>query len=959
MQQLSDTDARAIAGAVSVPIHLSHSARRFAAALILLLFTAATASAQTQVIDFENLAEGKIVSELASANGYGGITVKGTNPGCPARNAAVIYASSCPGGCTGDDEDLGTPNASFGGPGIGAGGQAGSPFANDTALGNVLIVQQGCSTLDTDPVTEPRDHGGNTTLLLTFPTPVSISRFTALDVETSESLVIEFLDEAGTVVSRVNAPATGNNGVAEVPVSAVDVLGMRVLRQGSGALDDILFTPAASADLELAKSVDNPAPDSGATVVFTIALTNQGPDDATDIRIEDRMPAGLTFVEYVGAGTVVTRPGSFEIAIDALAVGETAVGTLTARVETGQPIENIVEVMAAQPMDPDSTPGNGDTSEDDWASAAVTPGNTSGGGDGGIESNGDMATQLARRLFNRRQDARAARALLAAPAPVPFVPALAKGERVYGVASDEIANIIPVEGPQLSRAFQVSPTDLLDFTNATSVLAVDYVRLDGRRMAAIFTATSPSGELYDHTKVTCDRLGGGMLSDVRIVNVGGHPFVLSKLHQPNGDIDYAISFVAYRQGDRYTIDSRFASEEYTVPAGIDDVINMQVWSVAPDYTEALLADLLARLEQRGTVVYANGANQAPQLFVMDGVYRQGRLSLRLANRIGQTEVKLHGSFALSESDADRHFRTPFERIVTVPAPAPNEAFSTIELEVGAIYDAVLFVEHEASRSHDQIYHADGPWSFAAAGTSTVEDFATHGYAQPFDAGRYVIERGGTLEGDVTDWASLFRYLRPNGEPVDLSAYQNLSFSAYGEGTVRLVVEKAGIDTWDQFGYTFELTPDPKTFVVDFSELRRQLVQGEPFDAGDVTLLAFYVLGNGQTSTPFTIHVEHLSFGLDGAEGLDRSTPLAFSLDQNFPNPFNPTTEIAFTLSEASEVRLTVYDMLGREMAVLVDGLQPAGRNVVSFEARDLPSGLYLYRIETPKGETGRLMSLLK
>lgn len=921
------------------------------------LLTVGGSFAQFQVIDFENLLEGQIVRTLTASGGYGDITVFGDNPGC-AANAAVIYATTCPDGCSGGDDDLGTPNETFGGPGIGAGGEAGSAYPNDVHLGNVLIVQQGCGTLNTDPVLDPSDHGGNSTIRLDFPTPVSITGFTALDVETHESMVVEFLDARGAVVSTVTPPATGDNGKVSVAANADDIRTMWISRRGSGAIDNIIFTPAASADLEIIKTVDNPAPDSGATVVFTITLTNEGPDEATGIRIEDRMPEGLVYVDYAGDGTVVLGASSFEIAIDALAAGASVTGTLTARVETMRPIENVVEVMAADQPDPDSTPGNGDTSEDDWASAAVTPGSTSGGGDGGIESNGNMASQLAQRLFARRQDAQAARALRAAPEPVPFHAHSLKGERVYGLAADNVAGIIPEEGPQFSRAFEVSPVDLLDFTNATSVLAVDYVRLDGRRMAAIFTATSASGELYDHTKVTCDRLGGGMLSDVRTVAVNGHPFILSKLHQPNGEIDYAISFVVYRQGDRYTIDSRFAPREYDVPDGIDEVINMQIWSVAPEFTQTLLSDVLGRLEQRGDVAYTNDDTRAPGVFVVDGTYRQGTLRLRIANRVGPTQLTLRGSLAMTESDADERIRTRFERTITLPAPSPDAPYATVDVEVGAVYDAAFFVEHDASDSYDQIYYADGPWSFAAGEQTTVDGFATHGFRQVFVDDRYVVERGGTLNGAVTDWASLFRYLRPNGEPVDLSDYGNLSFSAYGEGLVRLVIEKAGIDTWDQFGYTFELSPEPTTHQINFADLRRNLGEGDAFDAHDVTLLAFYALGDGNTAKPFSIHIEHLSFGLDGMDA-PAGLPLDFGLEQNYPNPFNPTTEIAFMLSEASDVRLAVYDILGREVAVLLDGLQPAGRNTVAFEANNLPSGLYLYRIETPKGETAKLMNLMK
>ena len=110
---------------------------------ILIVFTAWSeqeAVAQTQVIDFEQYETGEILTYVAGSEGYSGIAVSATHPACPTRNAAIIFDSSCPGGCTGGDDDLGTPNASFGGPGTGTGGAAGSGYENDTALGNLLVV---------------------------------------------------------------------------------------------------------------------------------------------------------------------------------------------------------------------------------------------------------------------------------------------------------------------------------------------------------------------------------------------------------------------------------------------------------------------------------------------------------------------------------------------------------------------------------------------------------------------------------------------------------------------------------------------------------------------------------------------------------------------------------------------------------------------------------------------------
>ena len=69
--------------------------------------------------------------------------------------------------------------------------------------------------------------------------------------------------------------------------------------------------------------------------------------------------------------------------------------------------------------------------------------------------------------------------------------------------------------------------------------------------------------------------------------------------------------------------------------------------------------------------------------------------------------------------------------------------------------------------------------------------------------------------------------------------------------------------------------------------------------------------------------------------------------KNYPNPFNPNTTISFTLPEAMNVNLAVYDRLGREVQVLLDESLPAGSHSVEFVADGLPSGIYFYRIKTP------------
>jgi hypothetical protein len=92
---------------------------------------------------------------------------------------------------------------------------------------------------------------------------------------------------------------------------------------------------------------------------------------------------------------------------------------------------------------------------------------------------------------------------------------------------------------------------------------------------------------------------------------------------------------------------------------------------------------------------------------------------------------------------------------------------------------------------------------------------------------------------------------------------------------------------------------------------------------------------------------------------DVETASEFKLEQNYPNPFNPSTVVGFRLSVVGDTRLTVYDILGREVAVLVDGFLPAGAHQVSFDASGLASGIYMYRLESAGQSLTRRMILIK
>jgi hypothetical protein len=92
---------------------------------------------------------------------------------------------------------------------------------------------------------------------------------------------------------------------------------------------------------------------------------------------------------------------------------------------------------------------------------------------------------------------------------------------------------------------------------------------------------------------------------------------------------------------------------------------------------------------------------------------------------------------------------------------------------------------------------------------------------------------------------------------------------------------------------------------------------------------------------------------------DRDAPFATALAQNFPNPFNPSTVVRFQVGTQDLASLRVYDLLGREVAVLVNDVMPAGEHTVTFDASNLASGVYVYRLIVGAEVHTKRMTLIK
>ncbi len=155
----------------------------------------------------------------------------------------------------------------------------------------------------------------------------------------------------------------------------------------------------------------------------------------------------------------------------------------------------------------------------------------------------------------------------------------------------------------------------------------------------------------------------------------------------------------------------------------------------------------------------------------------------------------------------------------------------------------------------------------------------------------------------------------------------------------------------------ELEPNESSNIVVTADIRGELCPADPGVIQDqMTVEAEIEFGGPYwDGTVVTLAVNFVN---DAAEH-ENTLPTAYALHQNFPNPFNPTTNLRFDLVEAQNVRLMVYNILGQEVARLVDGRMEAGFHEVHFDASMMSSGVYFYRIETEAFTSMKKMVLVK
>jgi hypothetical protein len=228
---------------------------------------------------------------------------------------------------------------------------------------------------------------------------------------------------------------------------------------------------------------------------------------------------------------------------------------------------------------------------------------------------------------------------------------------------------------------------------------------------------------------------------------------------------------------------------------------------------------------------------------------------------------------------------------------------------------------------------------------TIQEYAAQNVGSGVNDGRW-----GTWWGNIAPPSSL---------PIQLS-----SFTVLGEGTGTVRLEWTTLSEIDNFGFEVEKSTEAtgpySTIPQSFTPGHGTTVAPHNYSFTDNSVTAgewWYRLK--QTDLNGFIHYYDPAAVILTTGVATATAPLESALLQNYPNPFNPKTGVRFQVAGVSNVRLSVYDILGREVKVLVNERKQVGRYEVSFDGSGLASGVYIYRLTAGTFVQSRRMVLTK
>jgi len=562
---------------------------------------------------------------------------------------------------------------------------------------------------------------------------------------------------------------------------------------------------------------------------------------------------------------------------------------------------------------------------------------TSGGGSGGLESTYDLGELLLQRYMKIRSG---------------------KTTKMLAVTNFMFSpnyllkDIIPLNGPFNSNAVETTPFDILGISNATSAYACDY-NVSANRVGAVFATTTNPPDVYNHTKATCDRYSKYELMDIKGVNANGRDFYMAKLFNSRKNVtDYSITFSVYESVGGFIVDNKWTIEEYQVPSGSINVYNFQAWAGTEFGAKEIVSNIISKLSTLKPVTYIDAPLKSPDIYIKKASYNNdGKLRFKFANSTTVTKT------------------LPFT-VTYRPQQGMPEQTTTINITIAPEISEVIVPFAYLSGANitmngengfkDAVFVGGGLYAPFAGPGSVISGFENIVTTTPqFPAGTMVFTGGARIYGYTSDVLYIGRSLDATYEGVSLANFSKIKFEAKGTGVMTVQLEAFANN---QYSYPFvnvNLSGD-SSYEIPLSSF---MVNGVQADLSAVSLVLFKqeVIHNPMmTYADFSVKNAGITPNPVGISGIETQVK-DYELSQNYPNPFNPVTNINVSIPKEGFVTLKVYNLLGQEVAVLINGtMKPVSNYKVAFDGSKLPTGVYVYKLTSPDGASLiKKMTLIK
>ncbi|MCG8803100.1 T9SS type A sorting domain-containing protein [Tenacibaculum finnmarkense] len=548
---------------------------------------------------------------------------------------------------------------------------------------------------------------------------------------------------------------------------------------------------------------------------------------------------------------------------------------------------------------------------------------TSGGNEGGLESNNRLSEQINKRNYNRTKGnykfnrSKAARVTKS------------NHYKRKSKNSFELKDFIPLGVINTDETIESSPTDLVAITNATEIYAVDYMK-SGVSVASVLALKTDNG-VYEHTKYICDRLLGAELISVSTIDINGQQFIKSLIRNTDNTVEFVLSLSAkiVNNNANFEIESHWNLDKYQSDIPF---YNFQIWSNSLDDLYLLAKEVIDLLSIEKPIL-SYKISPPPTVFVRKGKYINGALALEIINTNASENIDFDAGFRITEtSDLNKtNKRIGLEK----------NYITNIKIETGNLFD-IGFRIGDGINTPDDIFMSDGPWGVDDSQANTkVIDYVVSANTLDFENTDFPIERNVALEVTTDSYFAVHRALTPRFKPVNLADYNSFNLTAKGTGNVEVTFIKQSIATWEeQFKATIAVTENFEDYVISFSDFKS--TNGTELILNDITTIVFTMLSEQGAMVTKRINLENIRFSTSTKVVIPELITKGNAL-KAAPNPLETISEIYFNTKQIAMVRLVIYNQLGRVVKE-IPYTTIVGENKIILKKGRLSTGLYFCKI---------------